>query len=301
MRERITLAGYTLGWRVVRLLPETLAYALFALIADVTWWRHGAGVRRLEGNLARAAPPGTDLRALSRRGMRSYLRYWCDLFRLPGWSHERIVSTCRLVDGHHLDEAQAVAPGLVVAIGHQGNWDHAGAWSTSELLKVTTVAERLKPEQLYEEFVAYREALGMEILPLTGGVHLFATLSARVRAGGFVPLLCDRDLTNTGIAVQLLGETARMAPGPALLAVQTGRPLVPVSIWYERLPKGSAARWGTVLKIHPGVPVPAAGSRREKVAIMMQACADALGNGFRQHPEDWHMLQRVFEADLDPR
>jgi lauroyl/myristoyl acyltransferase len=46
------------------------------------------------------------------------------------------------------------------------------------------------------------------------------------------------------------------------------------------------------------VPVPVEGSRREKVAIMMQECADALGAGFRAHPEDWHMLQRVFEADL---
>ena len=31
---------------------------------------------------------------------------------------------------------------------------------------------------------------------------------------------------------------------------------------------------------------------------MTQACADALAAGDREHPQDWHMLQRVFVADL---
>jgi KDO2-lipid IV(A) lauroyltransferase len=33
---------------------------------------------------------------------------------------------------------------------------------------------------------------------------------------------------------------------------------------------------------------------------MTQACADALAGGIRQYPQDWHMLQRVFVADLVP-
>ena len=33
---------------------------------------------------------------------------------------------------------------------------------------------------------------------------------------------------------------------------------------------------------------------------MTQACADALADGIRAHPQDWHMLQRVFVADLVP-
>ena len=56
-----------------------------------------------------------------------------------------------------------------MALAHQGNWDHAGAWSTLALARVTTVAERLRPEELYLRFLAFRESLGMEILPLGGG------------------------------------------------------------------------------------------------------------------------------------
>jgi phosphatidylinositol dimannoside acyltransferase len=303
MFDRLTVLAYTLGWKLVSALPEAIAYPLFTLIADVVWWKRGKGVLRLEANLARAVPTAdaAGLRALSRAGMRSYLRYWCDAFRMPGWSRERTVSTCRVENEDVLRGAFVGGSGVVVALAHHGNWDHAGAWSTFELAKVTTVAERLKPEELFDRFLAFRESLGMEILPLTGGGSVFGTLVQRVKNGGFVPLLCDRDLTDKGVPVTLLGEKARMAAGPAALALVTGAPLLPMNIYYERLPRGSAARWGIVLQVHPPVPVPAEGRRPEQLAAMMQSCADALGGGIARHPEDWHMLQRVFEADLEPR
>jgi lauroyl/myristoyl acyltransferase len=303
MPDRLTVLLYRLGWRLVSALPEALAYPLFTLIADLAWWRRGPGILRLEANLGRAVPGADDvaLRALSRRGMRSYLRYWCDAFRMPGWSSERILDTVRVDGNDTLRQAFAGGTGVVVALAHQGNWDHAGAWSTLDLAKVTTVAERLRPEAVYDEFVAFREALGMEILPLTGAGTVLGTLIKRVRAGGFVPLLADRDLTHTGVAVTLLGEPARMAAGPAALALAAHAPLMPVNIYYERLPRSAPARWGIVLQIHPPVARPDRElPRAEQIALMMQACADALSSGIVEHPEDWHMLQRVFEADLDP-
>jgi len=300
MLDRLTVLAYTLGWKVVRALPEAVAYPLFTLIADAVWWKRGKGVLRLEANLARAVPAAdaAGLKALSRAGMRSYLRYWCDAFRMPGWSRERTVSTCRVENEDILRGAFVGGGGVVVALAHHGNWDHAGAWSTFELAKVTTVAERLRPEELFDRFVAFRESLGMEILALTGSGNVFGTLVQRVKNGGFVPLLCDRDLTEKGVPVTLLGETARMAAGPAALALVTGAPLIPMNIYYERLPAGSAARWGIVLQVHPPVPIPTEGRRPEQLVTMMQGCADALGAGIARHPEDWHMLQRVFEADL---
>jgi KDO2-lipid IV(A) lauroyltransferase len=112
-----------------------------------------------------------------------------------------------------------------------------------------------------------------------------------------VPLLADRDLTATGVPVTLFGETARMAAGPASLALVSGAALYPVSLRYERLPAGAPARWGVVVTFHPEVPPPA-GERSEQLAAMTQACADALASGIAEHPQDWHMLQPVFLADL---
>jgi lauroyl/myristoyl acyltransferase len=301
VREKFSLWTFALGWRFVRALPERAAYLLFSLVAQIAWLRQGRGVRQLEANLARIVPDASPyrLKSLTRKGMHSYMRYWCDAFRLPDWSQERILTTCRLENGEGARAALAEGRGVVMALSHSGNWDHAGAWSTLALAQVTTVMERLRPEELFERFLHFRERLGMEILPLTGGGDLFGHLVRRLRKGGFVPLLADRDLTSTGVPVTLFGETARMAAGPASLALVSGAALYPVSIYYERLPAGAPARWGVVVRFHPEVRPPE-GEKSEQLAAMTQACADALADGIREHPQDWHMLQRVFVADLVP-
>ncbi len=301
MRERVSLWMFAVGWRFVRALPERPAYLLFSLMAQVAWLRQGRGVRQLETNLARVVPDASPfkLKSLTRKGMHSYMRYWCDAFRLPDWTPERILATCRLENEGPVRQALAEGRGVVMALPHSGNWDHAGAWSTLALAPVTTVAERLQPEELFERFLHFRQRLGMEILPLTGSGDVFGVLVRRLRRGGFVPLLADRDLTATGVPVTLFGETARMAAGPASLALVSGAALYPVTLHYERLPAGAPARWGVVVTFHPEV-VPPRGERSEQIAVMTQACADALAAGIAEYPQDWHMLQRVFVADLVP-
>jgi KDO2-lipid IV(A) lauroyltransferase len=185
--------------------------------------------------------------------------------------------------------------GLVAALMHMGNWDHAGAWASLSGVPVVTVAERLRPERLYRRFLAYREGLGMEILPLTGGERdLLDVLTARLRAGRLVPLLADRDLRASGIGVDLLGEATRMPPGPAMLALRTGAALHPVSIWYEPGLTG-----GLVIHFHDEVLAPASGPTREKVTAMTQGVADVFSAAIRAHPQDWHMLAPLWTADLD--
>ena len=300
LRERATLAAYRVGWSGVRRLPERAAYHLFDRIADVAWRRRGTGVRQLEANLARVRPVLDDegLRRLSRVAMRSYLRYWCDAFRLPDWDEQRIVESVRALGVRPVRDSLESGRGVVMFLGHLGNWDHAGAWSALRLASPTTVAERLRPEQLFDEFVAFREKLGMTIVPL-GGNGVFRQLMTALRAGGFVPLLSDRDLTDGGVEVSFFGESARMAVGPAALALQTGAALHPVGIHYERRGKG----WGIVITWHPEVPAPqrvshGSAATRAAVGAMTQACADVLAGDIDAHPQDWHMLQRVFTADL---
>jgi KDO2-lipid IV(A) lauroyltransferase len=157
----------------------------------------------------------------------------------------------------------------------------------------TTVAERLRPESLYDRFVAYRESLGMEVLPHSGGAA-FGTLARRLRAGGLVCLVADRDLSASGVEVEYFGETARMPAGPALLAQHTGALLLPVTLWYGEEPVMHG-------RIHAPVDVPATGTRVEKTSSMTQALADTFATGIAEHPEDWHMLQRLWLADLEER
>jgi lauroyl/myristoyl acyltransferase len=285
VRDRLTTLAFLAGWRLVGRLPERLAQWLFRLAADQVFRRNGPGVRRLRANLDRISPglAAAELEDLTRRAVRSYLRYWCESFRLAAWPTDDLVRRTRTVDEHHVREAHAAGRGVVVPLPHLANWDWAGAWACATGMPLWTVAERLRPERLYDEFVAYRRGLGMTILPLTGGDGALPRLEQWVRSGGLVCLLGDRDLTRTGVEVELCGQRARLPRGPALLARRTGAPLVPVTLHY--------AGRDLTIRFHP--PVPHADGD-DGLRAMTQGVADAFGRALREHPEDWHMMQRVF-------
>jgi len=295
--DALTVGGFRLGWAVTRLLPERAAYGVFERMADAAVARGKAA--RMRSNYALVRPDLGDaaLDALVRTGMRAYLRYYCEAFRLPTLSAADLASRVR-VEGDQPVRAVLDAGGSAVCfLGHLGNWDLAGAWAAVHWAPVVTVAERLKPEEMFQEFLRFRTGLGMTIFPLTGGGNVFAALRSQARRPVLIPLLADRDLSDTGVEVDLCGQRARMAAGPAALALTERRPLFPVSIRHERRgPHG----WGILITFHDEVPAPATGTTREKVTAMTQGCADALGAVIAEHPEDWHMLQRVFSVDLDP-
>ncbi len=304
LSERLTGVAYQLGWKVICRIPQSWARWIFTEVADIAWRRQGPKVQMLEANLRRVLSwqhgdpevDGKELRTLSRAGLRSYARYWLEVFRLP------VIPIERLVAGMHIGaEGEAAlfanlkaGRGVVIALPHMGNFEQAGAWVVARGAgSFTTVAERLRPESVYEAFVRFRESLGMEVLPLTGSVSPFGTLAARLRAGALACLVSDRDLTESGVEVELFGEKARIAAGPAALAVQTGAALLPVATWFE-----GEHEWGA--HIYDEIPVPEAGTRAEKVAAMSQQLAHVFTEAIVEHPQDWHMLQRVFTADLDP-
>jgi len=284
--------GYLAGWRVVRALPRPVAAAAFRAGADLVARRRGPGVARLAGNLRRVVGPEMpeeEFARLVRDGVRSYARYWLDVFRLPTLSREQLRDGFVLAGGELLEADVAAGRGAVVALPHAGNWDAAGAWVAARGWPITTVAERLRPERLYRRFVAFREGLGMEIIPRTGGQAPLELLAHRLGEGHVVPLLADRDLSARGVEVTFFGARTRMPPGPALLALRTGAPLYVASMWYE----AAGARGA----LHGPLEPPAAGPLDQRVRLLTQQVADLLADGIAAHPRDWHVLQRVWRDD----
>ena len=284
---------YDVGWKVTRALPEPAAESVFRQMADALWRRGGGGVAQLERNLRRVHPEADDaeIRELSRAGMRSYLRYWCEAFRLPSWSKERIRETFVLDRQYLLDEALDRGGALMIP-GHMANWDHAGAWAALTYGSVTSVAERLKPERLFEKFLVYRRRLGMEILG-TGDSDVLRQLVRRLQNGKLVALLGDRDIGRTGVHVDFFGEPASFPAGPAILAMMTDVPLHPVTMWFD----GELCRG----YVHDRIEIPFGGERDDNIRLITQQLARGWESGIREHSVDWHMLQRVWVADLQPR
>ncbi|WP_430780152.1 phosphatidylinositol mannoside acyltransferase [Actinoplanes sp. G11-F43] len=287
MKDRLIDLGYTAGWSLVRALPLPVARSLFRTGADRAWKANGPGVQRLRGNLQRVA--GADMpETLVRDALRSYARYWMEAFRLTSQSREQFLDGFRMEPEWHDQIKKAVADGtgVVLALPHVANWDAAGAWVTGQDLPLITVAERLKPESVYKKFLAYREKLGMRILPLTGGDQpVLDVLAEHLRKGWVVALLGDRDLSRRGIEVEFFGGRTRMPAGPAILAIRTGAPLYAVDMWYDETRVQARMR-----RVVP----PTDGPLDERVKRTTQLLADAYAAGIAEHPQDWHMLQKLW-------
>ncbi|MFP5068280.1 phosphatidylinositol mannoside acyltransferase [Pseudonocardia nantongensis] len=292
LREAVAGAGYAAGWAIAGRLPTGVTGPVFDAGADLATRRGGPGVRRLRANLARVRPdagPG-ELDDLVRRGMRSYARYWREAFALPSMDPDAVHAAMH-PHVHGIEASLATVRagrGVVYALPHAGNWDVAGVYLVRELARlglepaITTVVQRLRPESLFRRFLAYRRSLGFEVVTADDPRGAHRALTARLRAGGVVCLIADRDLSGTGVEVSFLGGPARLPAGPARLARTSGAALHPAYAVFA----GDDA-WG----VHVGDEIAVPDRSAEAKAV--QALADAFGELIARRPEDWHMLAPV--------
>jgi KDO2-lipid IV(A) lauroyltransferase len=285
MKDFLVARAYFFGWSIIRRISEKRATKLFQRIGSWMYKRNGKSVARLRSNLARVQPElaSDELDDLVRRGVLSYMRYWMDTFRSPDWSKERILSTVTVTNEHLLIDPINDKSGVVVSLPHAGNWDHAGSYFCSRGAQLVTVAEILKPRALFEKFLAYRQAIGMEVLPLDS--RAFPTLLQRARDGKLIALVADRDLSASGIDVKFFDGVARMPAGPAIVAIRTGIPLVTAFVSYTK----------TGLHVDlKEIKIPDVGDEESRIKATVQLCADNFAEGIKESPDDWHMMQRIW-------
>ena len=289
----LAASPYFIGWKLVRSLPEKFAYSTFEQIGVITLRRNGARMKRLRSNLQRVCPDNDSaaMDQLMSAAVSSYMRYWCDTFRSPDWSKERILATVTVTREDLLTTPMRDGRGVIVAVPHAGNWDHAGFYFCAMGFPLVAVVEKLKPEALFHRFLEYRQNMGMEILSTES--RSMATLMQRAREGALIALVSDRDLSRSGVDVDFFGYPARMPVGAALLAIRTGVPLITAQVSYTE--SGIHIEFNSVA-------IPTDGSDTERVSQVVQKCADLFAAGIAKSPQDWHMLQRIWiDGDFQER
>lgn len=286
--ENLAALGYLSGWRVVRLLPLPVARRLFNLGADLAS-RRGKAMPQLRANLTRVVGAENVTDSLVRDATRSYARYWMEAFRLPtiaGQPGLHAQLQAGMVGMEQLDTALQSGRGVILTLPHTGNWDMAGTFLVGHHGQFTTVAERLKPEALFNAFVDFRKSLGFDVLALTGGeTPPFTQLKQVLESGGVVCLMGERDLRQSGVVTTFFGEETSMPAGPARLALETGAALHVAHSWFE------GEGWG--LSVSDEVEV-------DNLNDTVQRLADLFAANIAAHPQDWHMLQPLWFKDLDP-
>ena len=285
-KDLLSAQLYLIGWKIVQVLPEKSAYSLFEKLGKIFYNRNGKAVQRLRSNLQVVLPSAKsdELEEIVIKGISSYFRYWCDTFRFPGWSNQKILDSVTATNENLLKDPVAAGTGVIVALPHSGNWDHAGAYFCAQGIPLVSVAERVKPEKLFQKFLTYRQAMGMEILALDS--NTLPTLSERLNEGKLIALVADRDFSKSGVEVDFFSKKAKMPIGPAVLSLRTGAPLITAQVSYN--PNGIQIDF--LGPLTPRIE----GSLEERAKDLVQQCADNFEMGITKHPEDWHMLQRIW-------
>jgi phosphatidylinositol dimannoside acyltransferase len=285
------------AWKLVRRLPEPLAFALGSAGGRVYHRLDGGRRAALRANLGQVLGPTVGPRELNRavrRGFASYGRYWVEAFRLEDLTAEQIRGRLRIEGRERIDAALASGRGAIFASPHIGNWDAGGAWLAASGYPATAVVERLRPVELYERFAVFRRALGLELLPLEDGGETLRGVIRALRAGRLACLVCDRDLTGGGLQVRLFGAPAVMPGGPASIALKTGATLLPCAVYHDRRP----GHWRAVVR--PPLQPESSGDTRKDVAALTQRLAGEFEHLIAAAPEQWHVLSPYFHGNRSP-
>jgi KDO2-lipid IV(A) lauroyltransferase len=245
----------------------------------------------IERNLRRVYGPdfgGLALRRAVQASLDNYARYWVESFRLPGTSSEELDAGMSFDGFHRIENAVDSGIGPILALPHLGAWEWGGFWLASTWKHdVTVVVEPLEPPELFEWFAALRQSLGMNVVALGPGAG--AAVVAAIRQAHVACLVCDRDISGTGVEVEFFGERTTLPAGPAALALRTGAALLPAAVYFRG--KGHHAT------IREAIPVERRGRMRDDVTRITQVLAYELEALIRAEPEQWHLLQPNWPSD----
>jgi len=283
---------YRLGAVAARVLPEQVSLAL-ATVAGRGFASCPSERRRmLRRHMRRVLGPDVsevEVRRQAAGAMGAYARYWVDTFRVPSLGLEDLERGLTFSGREHLEAGLAAGRGVILALPHLGGWELAGAYVAQMGDPITVVVEELQPPEVFDWFVSLRRSMGMTVVPADAGAG--AAVARALKANEVVCLLCDRDMSGTGVPVEFFGERTTLPGGPATLALRSGAPLVPIAVY---------ASWrGHEATLRPPLDTARRASFRADVGRITQDVATELEALIRRAPDQWHLLQPNWPSDLE--
>lgn len=261
-------------------------------IGRLAWYIAPKRRRLVQRHLRRILGTDEPVKQKSKEMFASYGRYWAEVFWLRPNRKDGLVAGSEIVNEQALHEAFAQGKGLLLILPHMGNWEIAGAVSESLGMPAMSAAENLSNPLITDWFVKVRAMVGIDIVLTGRGLRATGALVKRLKDGGTVALLADRDVSGRGIPVTFFGEETTMPPGPVALALRTGAPLIVVGSYFKDGP-------GHRYIVSDPLDLPEDGTKEERIATGVQLLASALEEKIRLGPEDWHLFVPNWPSDRE--
>lgn len=153
--------------------------------------------------------------------------------------------------------------------------------------QVTGVVEALANDDLRVWMEGWREAVGIQVLPL--GKGLGPELLRRLKANHVLCLMSDRNLGDGGVEVDFFGEKTELPGGAATLALRTGAAIVPVAVYHRGAQNHAICE--------PPIVTARDGKMRADIGRITQNIADVMQMQIRREPHQWLVLQPNWPSD----
>jgi lauroyl/myristoyl acyltransferase len=285
------------GIAVAGKTPRPVRHALASTMTLGTYlgWRSKRMVT--QENMARVLGLPATHAHVRRAALCSWSNYGRTAASLVCLPHEKIADidarTLDLTEGITWQEGLRVATasgrGAIIATGHFGSWDLAGAIAARHV-PLSAIADTFKDPRLNELLQGHRRDKGVEVIPVSGASR---RAQQELADGRSVAILIDRPATRErGVEVTFFGRTTYVPTGSASLAVKTGAAVIPGYFWYA--PK----RRYFIRAFPPIFPRPVSNNeeRADEIRRLTQymfACQEEV---VRQCPTQWFMFRPFWPA-----
>jgi len=290
VKDRLGFLIYRVFTALLGILPEPAMRRAGEGLGLAAWYIAPARRRLVQRHLTRVLGPDAPVKRRSKKMFARYGRYWAEVFWLRPKRKTGIVEHSEIINGETLQRSKAAGKGIIIVLPHMGNWEMAGAVAESIGVPVLAVAESLPNPLITEWFINVRKMVGIDIVLMGNGRRSTGELIRRLRQGGAIALLSDRDLSGRGVPVRFFGEETTMPAGPVSLADKTGAAIHVVGCYFQ---DGRGHRY----VVADPLELPTDGSRADRVAAGVQVFADALEDVIRVAPEDWHLFVPNWPSD----
>jgi len=202
-------------------------------------------------------------------------------------SRGTLLEGCELRHGERFDQALAGGKGLILGIGHTGNYELAGLTVSARGYPVNSLARPVTNPYIDRWGTRVRTVTGSKISPSDRAAR---EMLAVLRRNEILVIELDIDAKDAGQLVDFCGRPVSMHDGAARLALKRGAPIIVVEIYRE----GAT----DVVDVQEPIDASRFAGRPDDVEELTKEIARRFDEAVRRRPDQWlWLLDRWRGAD----
>lgn len=271
----------------VGMIPYAAAGWVGRVIAIPFRWFDRRGCRWALRNLKRMGLPDARVPSFIRRVYEHFSRSMVETLIFLRLCRNRDTRPyARFESMEILDRELAKGKGVIVTIGHLGNWELAGLASCLAGYKLHSLAQPVKNPYIDRWIRDIRTTTGQRILPKS---NVLPAMAKVLKAGGILVIQVDLDDHAFGVLVDFLGHPAATVTSPAMLSLRYEAPIVPGDIYRD-------AKGIHHFRLTAPVQPEDYRGRADAITAVTQAFTSRFEEFVRRHPEQWLWIRPRWES-----